>query len=310
MSESVETGSASGEAAGGDSGGGGFESAGAALGVDFNSGAVTEAPAAPAPEAPAETPAETPTWLEPFGVEDRAYIETKGWSDPSALLKSYRAAEQRIGGDPGNVVQVPDWEDADQVSQFRSKIGVPESVEGYPELEAIETRRGPLEIGEVAQISHALGLTPDQYAKLAEVTANLVNETASQQDAAYAAQVQTESREIMAEYGQTPKEFDAMVQKGIQALELSPEQSRGLTQGVGLKKAVAILQAVSDAMQEKPTVSEGDGTGIMGSMSQEVARSRLKLRREDAAFRARLFNNESDAVEEWRQLQEASSTPS
>ena len=309
MSEAVDTGSTSGEAASGGEAGGGFESAGAALGVDFGTGGVTEVPVSTTPETPAETPSEAPAWLESFGVEDRAYIETKGWSDPSALLKSYQAAEQRIGGDPGNNVQIPDWDDAEQVAAFNSKLGVPEAADGYAELE-IETSRGPLQTAEVAQISHAIGLTPTQHAKLAELTANLVNETAAQEDAAYAAQVKVESREIMAEYGQSPSEFDAMVQKGIQTLELTPEQSRGLTQGVGLKKAVAILQAVSGAMQEKPTVSEGDGTGIMGTMSQDVAKARLKLRREDAAFRARLFNNDADAVQEWQQLQEAASTVS
>ena len=112
MSEAVDTGSTSGEAASGGEAGGGFESAGAALGVDFGTGGVTEVPVSTTPETPAETPSEAPAWLESFGVEDRAYIETKGWSDPSALLKSYQAAEQRIGGDPGNNVQIPDWDDA------------------------------------------------------------------------------------------------------------------------------------------------------------------------------------------------------
>lgn len=78
-----------------------------------------------------------------------------------------------------------------------------------------------------------------------------------------------------------------------------------------MKKAVEILRAVSDAIQEKPTVSGGQATGNMGTMSQDVAKARLKMRREDAAFRKRLFvDNDADAVQEWQQLQKASSTPS
>jgi hypothetical protein len=307
MSESADTGVVSGDAVGSEAAGG-FESSGAALGVNFTSGEVAQPPAeAQAVETPTEAAPAGAGWIESFGVDDRAYIEQKGWSDPSALLSSYRAAEQRIGGDPSNTLQIPDWEDSEQVSQFHSKIGVPEAADGYPHLE-IETSRGPLEVGQLAQISHAIGLTPVQHAKLAEMTANLVNDSASQEDASYAARVKAESREIMAENSQSPQEFDAMVQRGIQALGLSPEESRGLTQGVGLKKAVSILQAVSNATQEKTSVSEGDATGIMGTMSQDVARARLKLRREDDQFRKRLFNNETEAVEEWRKLQESAST--
>ena len=149
MSESMESEAGSGASEGG------FESAGAALGVDLSSGeAVASPPAEVAPEVP-ETPQEDAGWLEPFGVDDRAYIANKGWQSHEAILKSYRAAETRIGGPPADSVQVPDWENPEQVSKFRSQIGVPEQMSDYPEL-AVETTRGALEMSTMAEISHEL----------------------------------------------------------------------------------------------------------------------------------------------------------
>lgn len=287
---------------------GGMESAGAALGVDLAAGVPAPvAEAAPTESAP-EAPQESPAWLEPFGSEDRAFIGNKGWSGPEAMLASYRSAEGRIGGDPDKSVLLPDWEDAAQVSAFRSKLGVPESAGDYPE-HVIETMRGPLEMGTVAQISHEVGLTPAQHAKLAELTGQLVDSASQEEEAAYSAKLAAESKEVMADHGGTPQEFNAMVQKGIAALELTPAQASGLTQAVGLKAAVKILQTVTDAMSEKSTVTEGDSSGMMGSMSQEVAKQRLRLRQQDESFRTRMFNGDAAAIEEWQNLQAAAATP-
>lgn len=284
-----------------------MESAGAALGVDLAAGVPAPVAEKEASEGAPAAPEEAPAWLESFGAEDRAYIGHKGWSGPDAMLASYRSAEARIHGDPDKSVLLPDWENPEQVSAFRSKLGVPDSAEGYPE-QVVETMRGPLEMGAVAQISHEVGLTPAQHAKLAELTGRLVDSAAQEEEAAYSAKLATESKEVLAEHGGTPQEFNAMVQKGIAALELTPTQASGLTQAVGLKTAVKILQTVTDAMSEKSTVTEGDHTGMMGSMSKEVAKQRLRLRQNDAEFRNRMFNGDSVAIEEWQNLQAAAAT--
>jgi hypothetical protein len=302
MSESMESEAGSGASEGG------FESAGAALGVDLSSGeAVASPPAEVAPEVP-ETPQEDAGWLEPFGVDDRAYIANKGWQSHEAILKSYRAAETHIGGPPADSVQVPDWENPEQVSKFRSQIGVPEQMSDYPEL-AVETTRGALEMSTMAEISHEIGLTPAQHAKLAEVTGRLVDRTAAQEEANYAAKLSAESKEVMAEYGKTPKEFDAMVQRGVTALEISPDEARGMTQALGLKKTVNLISKMASATTEKPSVSEGSSTGLLGKMSQDVAKARMKQRMLDEGFRQRMFSGDKDANEEWQALQAASSTP-
>tara|TARA_R110000824_G_scaffold179780_2_gene360122 strand:+ start:2198 stop:3109 length:912 start_codon:yes stop_codon:yes gene_type:complete len=302
MSESMESEAGSGASEGG------FESAGAALGVDLSSGEAIESPTPEVSTETPETPQEDAGWLEPFGVDDRAYIANKGWQSHDAILKSYRAAETHIGGPPADSVQVPDWENPEQVSKFRSQIGVPEQMSEYPEL-TVETTRGALEMSTMAEISHEIGLTPAQHAKLAEVTGRLVDQTAAQEEANYASKLSAESKEVMAEYGKTPKEFDAMVQRGVTALEITPDEARAVTQALGLKKTVELISKMASATTEKPSVSDGSATGLLGTMSRDVAKQRMKQHMLDEGFRQRMFSGDKDANEEWQGLQAASSTP-
>jgi len=301
MSEETSAAGGSGEAAAS----GGLESAGAALGVDFGSGSIAEPVDSPVESQGVSEPQNASGWLDGYSIEDRAYIENKGWKDPAAILNSYKHAVQRIGGDPTDAIQVPDWDNEEQVSEFRAKIGVPQEASGYPELEVQTADGQAMPLDEVNRIAHQIGLTPAQRAQLAMITSQLIDSERSHSEAQFAAQVAQESKEVMAEYGKTPKEFDAMVKRGIQALGFTQDDSRQLTQAIGVKKAVKILSTVAAATTEKAVVNDGDSLGSMGQMSQEVARKRRSLLIKDDNFRKRMFDGDVQAIEEWNKIQEA-----
>lgn len=149
-----------------------------------------------------KTPASNDQWWGKFENQDvRTWTEAKGFKDPQALAESAYNLEKLMGFDKaGRTIVLPD-ENAtpEQLTAFRSKIGVPETVEGYklPVPEGV-----PQEFaGEASKWFHEAGIP----AKAAEQIATKWNEyTAAmteQAEKAFAVKSEQEFNEWRASQG-------------------------------------------------------------------------------------------------------------
>lgn len=107
----------------------------------------------------------TASWLDGLDVSYRNDPNINKFDSAEALAKSYTEVTKMIGKDK---VVLPSGEGEEydaQMNELYSKLGRPETAEGYG-LENIDlTDQGVdavLETGEYAAIAHKLGLTPDQ----------------------------------------------------------------------------------------------------------------------------------------------------
>ena len=77
-------------------------------------------PGAAEPQAPA---AESPSWNAGFDEDTSAYVENKGWKDPTDILNSYRNLEKFAGGSK-NLIELPGVDAAPEaLDSFYNKLG-------------------------------------------------------------------------------------------------------------------------------------------------------------------------------------------
>ncbi len=67
------------------------------------------------------------------GLDEDAtgWVENMGWDNESAMVASHRELEKRLGAGPDNLLVIPDPENADAVTEFHRKLGMPEESSGY-----------------------------------------------------------------------------------------------------------------------------------------------------------------------------------
>ncbi len=260
-------------AAGGDGGAGGGGDPGGAAGGDGGAGGQGGDAA--------------PDWFERVsaqaaegeGASNRDWLATKGFKDIDTLVKSYREAEKSLRD--GGRIKVPgEGAKPEEVTAFRSAIGVPEAVDGY-EVKAPEgvplneplinaLRESALKHG--APKGAFEGLVSDFIqVQLDEQTAE-----AKRQDELAAGWVK--------EQGAKANEQLAHIDTAARSLGLTRTDMAGLRSGLGADRALGLLAKLGAGMAEDVLITGGSNKfGVSGA--QAVAElDRLKS---DADFQAK-----------------------
>ena len=262
-----------------------------------------------APAATLETGSDN--WWSGMSTDDQAFIQNKGWHNEdkgiAEMLRSYRMAESKIGGDPNTSIHVPNWDDPAQVQAYNAQLGVPSSAEEYPALE-IQTARGQLEIGPIAEMSAAAGLLPHQHAIIAQMAGDLISETATQQEAQAQLTRTADAKRLIAEKGQDAKAFLNQVRIGRESVGVDDIQRDALCDALGVAKAMEILAMIGGATSEHKHPQDSNQPLMEGNISQDVAKERLKQRRADKGFFAKMEANDPEALKEWADLNAAAAT--
>ncbi len=111
------------------------------------------------------TDATNPTPTDWFPAEAKDYVANKGWKAPGDVLGAYQSLEKLMTADKaGRTLVLPkDEQDAEGLKAFRSKLGVPDAVDGYAVPDAM--KEDPL-IPEFAKFAHSLGIPSKQFEAL------------------------------------------------------------------------------------------------------------------------------------------------
>ena len=101
-----------------------------------------------------------------FSQENAEVVQRTGWKSPDDAIQSYRNLEKMDSGK----VKIPTAESpADEVSAFYSKLGRPETAEGYKVPKVGEGQEVNKEFfGGMATIAHEAGMSDSQFSKMAE----------------------------------------------------------------------------------------------------------------------------------------------
>lgn len=285
---------------------------GAAPAAPSTAAALSATPATPAaPTSTQVTPtASTPpnpqiAWLGD-GVDEATigYVANKGWDDPKKAVQSYQNLEKLLGADKaGNAIVLPKPDaDAKEWDAIWNRLGRPAEHTGYnvpvPEGGNKEFQE------EMLKEAHAAGMPK----AMAERLFNKFNEkqVAAIKEAEVAKQQQfvADDQAIKSEWGMAYNQNLANAQAAARALGLDAQTIDKISDAIGHKGIMNLLQKIGSKTMESDFVS-GDGSTSFGSaMTPAQAKAEIKSRMEDKNFASRYMNKDSAAVAEMRRLHE------
>jgi len=271
----------------------------------------TPTPNTPEGTAAPVAPVAPPAWYGELSSDDKTYIANKGWDKEGKsfgdVLKSYKNIERLRGVDAEKLVRLPDPTKPEEVSEFRAKLGVPETPAGYdvPELQVGD---GLLDGEALAAIAHRIQLDPYQFATFTSETAQFFQQSIQQQTEAVAERDSAEKMTLEKEWAGLKEENYAAATKAATKFGLDETTLNGMQQGLGYRKTLELLTKIGRSFGEaKPpdvTRDEGDGFGI----TPAVAKTRLGELRGDADFRNKLLNGDVAAKQKWESLKKIAFT--
>lgn len=292
-------------AASADSGQGAPGSTSAALA----STSVPATPAAPTGQqltvsaAPTDLPA-TPTFDWAKGADEltTGYIQNKGWDNPMKVVDSYRNLEKLLGADKAdNAVVIPKHDaDPKEWAAVYDKLGRPSAPDGYK----VELPEGGDKAFHEASMSkfHELGLTKAQGEQLANWYNSTVVESVQAAEADRAARFQQEDTAIRQEWGAAFTQNLAQAQAAARGLGLDGATIDKLSDALGHKATMQMLQNIGSRMGEDTFVTGNGDTNFGSVMTPAQAKASIQSLMSDKDFTARYLKGDAGAKAEMQRL--------
>lgn len=241
-------------------------------------------------------------WLGEADDLTTGYVQNKGWQSPSDAVKSYQNLEKLLGADrAGNTVILPKPDaSTEELGAFYNRLGRPADAAGYK----IEVPDGGSKDFATAAAGkfHELGLSQKQ----GEALAAWWNETAGAQTAAAAAarasQFQADDAALKTAWGQAFQQNLVQAQQAVRGLGLDNAMIDKLSDAMGHKATMELLQKIGSKMGEDSFVA-GDGKEPFGSaLTPTQAKAKIAELMKDKNFTARYLNKDLEAKAEMERL--------
>lgn len=252
----------------------------------------------PAPEA--GQPIEQASWTTGFSEDLSAFVQNKGWTEPSAAIESYRQLERFAGG-AKNLVEIPgDPDDAEAQAKFYNRIGRPETPDGY-EMQLPEGANEEL-VGWFKNTSHELGLTNKQAANLLNSYHQMSMQQHEAMQVAAAEQAQKDIESLKQEWG---KEFDqqiALGRRAARALGFDEQSLSDIENKLGTGDMLKLFTKLGSKLGED-SFKSGD-SGDVGTFGNSAAQAQQKIAslQADKEFMQRYLSGEPAAKAKMNQL--------
>lgn len=257
------------------------------------------APAAPTSQqvtapTPAPAPAAAPSWLEGADETLVGYVQNKGWNDPKQVLDGYRNLEKLLGADKANNAVIIPKADADpkEWAAVFDRLGRPTGPDGYK----VDVPPGGDPNAHAASLAkfHELGLTKAQGESLMNWYNGLVAQSSQAEAAQKAAIFQQEDMALKSEWGQAYTQNLAQAQAGARGLGLDAPTIDKLSDALGHKATMALLQKVGAGMREDSLVT-GDNTGFSNALTPGQAKAQIQSLMSDRDFTSKYLNGDLTA---------------
>lgn len=261
--------------------------------------AAPAAPAAPTSQqvtapSPAPTPAAAPSWLEGADETLVGYVQNKGWSDPKQVLDGYRNLEKLLGADKANNAVIIPKADADpkEWAAVFDRLGRPTGPDGY-KVEVPPGGNPDVHAASLAKF-HELGLTKSQGEALMGWYNGLVQQSAQLSATEKQAAFQQEDVALKSEWGQAYTQNLSQAQAGARGLGLDAPTIDKLSEALGHKATMNLLQKVGAGMREDSLVT-GDNTGFSNALTPGQAKAQIQSLMSDRDFTSKYLNGDLSA---------------
>lgn len=224
--------------------------------------------------------------------DTRAFAESKGWSAPGDIIKSYQNVEKMVGGR----VKIPDQEDTDGWNDLYSRLGRPEDKDAY-EIEVGENVDEKT-VSWFKEKAHAAGLT---QAQAGQMFGSMAEQRAAEAQAAQdQAAIDSENQ-----LGELKKEWGAGFNGKIGAAKnaatrfgVSDEMVDNMASAIGLSATLKHFAQIGEAISEDTFESGATAGGVGNNMSVTPAQANNQINelKNDPNFMQRYVNGDPHAV--------------
>ncbi len=259
----------------------------------------TAAPAAPTgtqvtATAPA-APVSAPSWLSGADETLVGYVQNKGWTEPTQVLDGYRNLEKLLGADKANNAVIIPKGDADpkEWAAVYDRLGRPTGPDGYKvELPA----GGDKGVHEASLAKfHELGLTKTQGETLANWYNGVVSEANQAQESQRVAAFQQEDQALRSEWGNAFTQNLAQAQAAARGLGLNGETIDKLSEAMGHKATMNLLQKIGTRLGEDSFVTPDNPQSFGNALTPGQAKAEIQSLMSDRDFTSKYLKGDSDA---------------
>lgn len=198
-------------------------------------------------------------WTDNFSEEDIKMVEDKGFKTPQDLMKSYREMEKLSG----TKFSIPKADDAEAWKKLDTRLGCPETIEGYELKDVAQVDEPYLEDFKTAALE--AGLRPNQLDKIY----GWYRSNQDKMTEAFNAQVEKDKEEIRAEWGEDYSKNEELMKRGVRVLGLSEELLTNIEVSIGTKAFMQLGKRLGDAVSEDTAKALGGGATKSQEMSTE-----------------------------------------
>ena len=234
----------------------------------------------------------------------RKHVEAKGFANPAELALSNYNLTRLQTGDPNVVALPPADATEDQTREFYSKLGVPESADGYDDVfkfDGIEVNDDMVGFGKDA--FHKANLTPAQARTVAEEWNKFSTESTAAQVEMFQKANTQELNELETRWGADINANKEAGKRVVDALGLDTKLIERVEASIGSAAVVELLASIG---------RKSDEGGFLGAqvqpdpnnpatMTKEQAQARIRTLQGDKDFQAKYLDakhpNHKDAME-------------
>lgn len=217
-------------------------------------------------------------------------LESKGWTGedgPLRVLESYQHLNKQftqMQGSPEQFVKMPsDWENEAEVQEFRTKLGVPESVDGYEMKFQDGDEHGP----ELVNMAHKWGMNKDQVSNLFNYLGEKSQAMEAAADEKYAAASSEEFEQFKRDSGKAFDQRLDFAKAAARELGWDEETLDQVERIVGTYKVMDTFAKLGAKFSEASSVGLGaeNGTGQF-QMTPSQARYEIEQLKADPQWRS------------------------
>ena len=224
-----------------------------------------------------------------YGEGYKELVEKKGWDSPDKFLESYQNLERKLGSD----IRIPDELTDDHKSMIFSKLGKPETPDGYEYQppEGMDIDQGLID--GFKQFAHQKNLPKDLFGDLINFE---VEAAVAQQEAMEQAAEEVKQQAVEALRSEWKDNYDANFKSSKQTAEqleiLEDLEGLGLADHPG---TIKMLHKISKKLSED-TLNPGNRTQVKSPQEE------IKEIMESAAFKDRMHPEHANVYKRYVSL--------
>lgn len=247
-----------------------------------------------------DAPIKVTTWTDGLDEGTKDYVATKGFQSPSSVIESYRNLEKLRGVPDNRLLKIPEASDSPEWSGVYSKLGKPDTAEGY-DLQ-VEKGQDDSFVNWAKDAFFKNNLTKDQAHQMVNQFKEFTQHAESEGKKAHETKTQAQDMDLRKDWGMAYHQNTALAQRIVAELGVSGEVIDSLEKTMGFSGVMKFFHNLGTKVGESQYVGGAPGTNPNAQMTPQQAKAALDNRKKDRTFTQKYLARDTATVAEMQNL--------